>query len=127
MKESLLSFGGVGSSVSAVAAAAPCCLPFLASVASTVGLSALLPYSEHIAYIVQIFGLLAVFGAFLSFRKHGKYGPLTLTVVCFGALVVVYNISLLGWLLYSALVGLMVAAIWNTLEARRCNQCVAQA
>jgi hypothetical protein len=121
MKESLLSFGGVGSSVSAVAAAAPCCLPFLASVASTVGLSALLPYSA------QIFGLLAVFGAFLSFRKHGKYGPLALTVVCFGALVVVYNISLLGWLLYSALVGLMVAAIWNTLEARRCNQCVAQA
>ncbi|WP_127347355.1 MerC family mercury resistance protein [Pseudidiomarina mangrovi] len=127
MKESLLSFGGIGSGVAAVAAATPCCFPVLASVASIVGLSALLPYSEYIAYIVQIFGLLAVVGAYLSFRKHGKHGPLALTVLCFSALLVVYNIFLLGWLLYSALVGLVVAAIWNTLEAKRCNQCITQA
>lgn len=127
MKESLVNIGGLGSIVAAVAAAAPCCLPFLASVASAVGLSALLPYSEFIGYMVQGFGLLAVVGAFLSFRKHGKFGPVLLTVVCVAALVVVYNISLLAWLLYAALAGLLFAAIWNMLESKRCNQCATQA
>ena len=126
MKESLVSIGGIGSIVSAVAAAAPCCLPFLASVASTIGLSALLPYSEYIAFIVQAFGVLAVFGAILSFKKHRKLGPLVLTVLSVSVLIAVYNISLLAWLLYSALAGLVVAAIWNTVESKRCNQCAAQ-
>lgn len=123
MKESLVNIGGVGSLVSATAAAAPCCLPLLASVASTVGLSALLPYSEFIGYIVQIFALLAAVGAFLSFCKHRKIGPLVITVVCVAVLVIVYNVSLVAWLLYSALVGLVVAAIWNMIESKRCNQC----
>lgn len=123
MKESLVNIGGIGSITSAVAAAAPCCLPFLASVASTVGLSALLPYSESIGHIVQIFALLAAAGAFLSFRKHRKFGPFVITVVCVAALVVVYNFSLVAWLLHSALVGLVVAAIWNMIESKRCNQC----
>ncbi|QKK01307.1 MAG: MerC domain-containing protein [Pseudomonadota bacterium] len=127
MKESLVGVGGIGSIASAVAAAAPCCLPFLASVASAVGLSTLLPYSEFISYLVQAFGIVAAIGAFLSFRRHGKYGPLVLTVACVVSLVIVYNFSLIAWLLYSALVGLVVAAIWNTFESKRCNQCSAKA
>ena len=129
MKQSLVGVGvgvgvgGIGSIVSAIAAAAPCCLPFLASVASAVGLSALLPYSEYIAYFVQAFGVLAAVGAFISFRKHGKFGPLVSTVLCVAAIVVVYNISLVAWLLYSALIGLVLAAVWNTVETKRCNQC----
>lgn len=127
MKESLVSIGGVGSIASAVAAAAPCCLPFLASVAGAVGLSALLPYSQYIAYLVQAFGIIAVIGAIVSFRRHRKYGPLVLTVACVVSLLIVYNVSLIAWLLYSALVGLVVAAIWNTYESKRCNQCTAEA
>ena len=127
MKESLVGVGGVGRIASAIAAAAPCCLPFLASVASAVGLSALLPYSAFISYLVQAFGILAAIGAFLSFRRHGKSGPLVLTAVCVVSLLVVYNISLIAWLLYSSLVGLVVAAIWNTFESKRCNQCSAKA
>lgn len=123
MKDSLVNIGGVGSLVSATAAAAPCCLPLLASVGSTVGLSALLPYSEFIGYIVQFFTLLAAVGAFLSFRNHRKFGPLAITVVCVAVLLIVYNVSLVAWLLYSALVGLVVAAIWNMFESTRCNQC----
>lgn len=127
MKESLVSIGGVGSIASAAAAAAPCCLPFLASVAGAVGLSALLPYSQYIAYLVQAFGFIAVVGAILSFRQHRKYGPLVLTAACVIGLLVVYNVSLIAWLLYSALVGLVLAAIWNTYESKRCNQCSAEA
>lgn len=123
MKESLDKIGGTGSIISAVASAAPCCLPFLASVAGTVGLSSLLPYSEYIVYFVQAFGIVAVFGAFLSFQKHRKLGPLTLTVLSVAALIFVYNVSLLAWLLYSGLSGLVIAAIWNTIESKRCNQC----
>lgn len=127
MKESLVSIGGAGSIFSALAAAAPCCLPFLASVAGAVGLSALLPYSQYIAYLVQAFGVIAAIGAFLSFRRHGKYGPLALTVACVVGLIVVYNVSLIAWLLYSALAGLVLAALWNNYESKRCNQCSAKA
>lgn len=127
MKESLVSIGGVGSIASAVAAAAPCCLPFLASVAGAVGLSALLPYSQYISYLVQAFGIIAAIGAILSFRRHRKYGPLVLTVTCVAGLLMVYNVALIAWLLYAALVGLVVAAIWNTYESKRCNQCSAEA
>ena len=90
-------------------------------------MSALLPYSQHIAYLVQAFGVIAVIGAILSFRRHRKYGPLALTVVCVASLLVVYNVALIAWLLYAALVGLVVAAIWNTYESKRCNQCSAGA
>lgn len=123
MKKFLTSIGCAGSISSAVAAAAPCCLPFLASVAGTVGLSVLLPYSQYIAFFVQVFGVLAAIGAFLSFRRHGKYGPLILTVVCVVSLVIVYNVSLITGLLYFALSGLLIGALWSTYEIKRCSQC----
>ena len=127
MKESLDKIGGLGSIISAMAAAAPCCVPFLASIAGTVGLGSLLPYSGYIVYLVQLFGILAVVGAIFSFKKHRKIAPLILTVVCVATLIFVYNVSLVAWLLYSGLVGLVIAAIWNTLESKRCNQCPAPA
>ena len=126
MKDFLVAIGGLGSAVSATAAATPCCLPLLASVAGIAGLSALLPYYENIAYFAQLFGLLAVVGAVLSLREPRKYGPLALTVLSVGALLVAYNISLVPWLLYSALAGLVAAATWNMFESKRCNRCVAQ-
>ena len=123
MKESLTSVGGAGSILSAIAGAAPCCLPFLASIASTIGLSTLLPYSLYTTYLVQGFGILAVAGAYLSYKQHGKHAPLLLSTTSVAALIFVYNVTLLAWLLYAALAGLVVAAIWNMVEVRRCQQC----
>jgi hypothetical protein len=123
MKNSLDSIGGVGSVISAVSAAAPCCLPFLASVAGAVGLNSLLPYSGYIIYYVQAFAVIAAVGAFLSFRKHHRAIPLTLTIISVLALIYAYNVSLVAWLLYAGLGGLVVAATWNTIELKRCNQC----
>jgi hypothetical protein len=100
-------------------------LPFLASVAGAVGLSALLPYSACMVFLVQGFGVLAIVGAFLSFKKHHKVGPLLLTTVSVVALFYAYNVALVAWLLYSGLAGLLIAALWNTVESKGCKQCPA--
>lgn len=115
--------GGLGSVIAATAAAAPCCLPFLAAVGSAVGLGAFSTYSEYLPYAVQGFAFLAVVGAFLSFRKHQNSLPLMLVIVSFGALIYVYNVFLVASLLYFALILLVIAAIWNTVATRKCNQC----
>lgn len=125
MKESFVAIGSLGSIVAALAAAAPCCLPLLASVAGAVGISILFPYSEYTEYMVQAFGLLAVTGTAWSFRAHRKLGPLAVATASAIGLIVVYNLSLIAWLLYSALAGLVVAVIWNHHEIKRCNQCQA--
>ena len=123
MKESLDKVGSIGCLISAIAAAVPCCLPFLASVAGVIGLSSFAPYSSYIVYAVQGFGLLAVVGAFLAFRKHGTIWPFLLAMISVTAIVYVYNFSLIPLLLYSGLTGLVISAFWNIFEARKCGQC----
>ena len=66
---------------------------------------------------------MAVVGAYASYKKHGKYTPFLLTTLSVAALLFVYNVTLLTWLLYVALAGLAIAAIWNMLEIRRCQKC----
>lgn len=125
MNPFMVSLGSAGSIVSALTAAAPCCLPMLATVASAIGISSLLPTTEFTEYLVQAFGILAAVGAAGSFRSHRKLGPLAVATVSAISLVVVYNISLIAWLLYAALAGLILAAFWNHHELRGCKQCKA--
>ena len=106
-----------------MATALPCCLPLLASVAGVIGLSSFTQYSKYIVYAVQGFALVAAYGSFLSFRKHEAVWPFILTCLSVGAIFYVYNISLIPWLLYSALAGLVMASIWNIIEVKRCNKC----
>lgn len=125
MNPFMVSLGSAGSIASALAGAAPCCLPMLATVASAIGISSLLPATQFNVYLVQAFGILAAVGAAGSNRSHRKPGPLAVATVSAISLLVVYNFSLIAWLLYSALAGLILAAFWNHHELRRCKQCKA--
>ncbi|MBT8123556.1 MAG: hypothetical protein KJO81_01885 [Gammaproteobacteria bacterium] len=127
MNTHLDKIGGVGSIIAAAAAAAPCCLPFLAAIGGAIGFGAFSSYSNYFSYGVHAFAFLALVGAFLSFQKHKNAYPLALVIISFVALIYVYNIALVAWLLYTALALLGISAIWNTISIKRCNQCKAPA
>lgn len=123
MNTHLDKIGGIGSIFAATAAAAPCCLPFLATIGGAIGLGAFSAYSNYLSYGVQIFAFFAVIGAFFSFQKHKNIFPLVLVFISFISLVYVYNFSLVAWLLYTALVLLAISAILNVIFIKRCNRC----
>jgi len=123
MKTVFSFIGSIGSIVSAMAAAAPCCLPLLAGASGALGLNVLLPYSSYTLYAVQAFALLALLGAFVSYKKHRYVGPVLLSVGSALAIFFAYNVSLIAYVLYLGLAGLVVAAIWNLFLMTRCNQC----
>jgi len=123
MKTLLSLLGSTGSVISAMAAAAPCCLPLLAGASGAIGLNTLLPYSSYTLYAVQAFALLALMGAFVSYKKHRYVGPVLLSVGSALAIFFAYNVSLIAYVLYLGLAGLVVAAIWNLFLMKRCNQC----
>ena len=125
MNTHLDKIGGIGSVIAATAAAAPCCLPFLATVGSTIGLGVFSSYSSYLSYGVQVFAFFVVIGAFLSLQKHKNVFPLLLAIISFGTIIYVYNFALVAWLLYSALSVLAISAIWNTISINSCNQCKA--
>ena len=124
MKNQLEKVGVLGSIFGAVAAAAPCCLPLLASVGASLGLGALARFQGPIVYLVQVFVSLAVIGAFIGFLQHKKWGPLVIATISAGFIFYAYNVQLSQVLVYSGLLGLVVAAVWNTVEGRKCPSCV---
>lgn len=107
----------------AMAAAPSCCLPLFASVGGALGLSAFSRYGGIITYVTEVFVVLSVLGAIAGWRRHGKWIPVAIAALSAVAIFYSYNVSLSQALLYSGLAGLVVAAVWNTIEGRRCAAC----
>ena len=118
--------GAIGSVLGALAAAPACCLPLLAAAGASVGLGALAPYQGALTYVLEAFVALAVVGAFIGFRAHRKRGPLVLAAASAAGIFYAFNVSLSQVLVLSSLGGLVVAAVWNTIEGRRCATCAPQ-
>jgi hypothetical protein len=124
MKLSLEKFGTVGTWFAAAAGAAPCCLPLLASVGGTLGLSTLAPYGEALAYALQGFILLAAFGHWAAYRRHRNRFLLVAGLASAAILLYAYNFAPTSApLIYSGLLGLAGSAMWSILENRRCSTC----
>lgn len=123
MKNQIDRVGVLGTILGAIAAAAPCCLPLLASVGASLGFGALARFQGPIVYLLQVFVSLAVVGAFIGFRQHKKWGPLVVATASAGCIFYAYNIQLSQALVYSGLLGLVVAAVWNMIAARKCASC----
>lgn len=123
MKNHLEKIGVAGSFFGALALAGPCCLPLLASAGAALGLGIFAPYQGSLSYLVQAFVVLSVAGAISAYRTHRKWGALVLSVVSASALLYVYNFNPETVLAYYGLAGLVAAAIWNTIESRRCAAC----
>jgi hypothetical protein len=117
-------FGTAGTLVGALAAASACCLPLLASVGASLGFGAFAPYSTVFTYLLQFSAVLAVAGAFIGFRQHHKWLPIVLASASAIGIFYAYYIQLSQGLVYSGLLGLVAAAVWNTIESRKCGTCV---
>jgi len=110
--------GSIGAIIAA--SAVPCCFPFLSLIGSILGLSFIAPYETYVLYVIQGLVVVALIGGIIAYRGHRKFFPLAISVIA--TLLVLYslNTDLDTRPLYAGLTGLIVAAIWNSIEARRC-------
>lgn len=110
--------GSVGALIAG--AAVPCCFPFLSLIGSILGLSFLASYEAYVLYAMQLLVVLALVGSIIAYRGHRKILPLMLGVVSTLAVLYSLNTSMDVRILYPGLAGLVVVAIWNSIEAKRC-------
>ncbi len=111
----------VGSIAAVLAGAAiPCCFPFLSLIGSIFGLSFLAPYEKYVMYAMQVLVVLALVGSVIAYGGHRKILPFLLGIVSTGAVLYSLNTDMNVKILYSGLAGLLVVAVWNSIEAKRC-------
>lgn len=112
----------VGSLGAVIAGSAvPCCFPFLSLIGSILGLSFLAPYERYVLYAMQGLVVVALAGSAIAFRGHRQWTPLALSIASTAAVLYSLNTDMNTTLLYGGLLGLVVVAIWNSIEARRCS------
>jgi hypothetical protein len=127
MKLHLDMVGAGGTLFGALAAAPACCLPLLSAVGASLGLGALAPsFQGTLVYVLEVFVALAVVGAFIGFRAHRKWGPLAVAVASAAGIFYAFNVEPSQVLVFSSLGGLVAAAVWNTVEGRKCAACAPQ-
>ena len=114
--------GSVGAVIAG--AAVPCCFPFLSLIGSILGLSFLAPYQAYVMYAMQALVVLALVGTVIAYRGHRKILPLMLGILSTTSVLYSVNTNLNIYLLYGGMAGLLIVAVWNSIEARRCTtQC----
>ena len=111
--------GSVGAVIAG--AAVPCCFPFLSLIGSILGLSFLAPYEAYVMYALQVLVVLALIGTVIAYRGHRKILPLALGIVSTASILYAINTDLNIYLLYGGMAGLLIVAVWNSIEARRCT------
>lgn len=110
--------GSVGAVIAG--AAVPCCFPFLSLFGSILGLSFLARYESVIMYVLQGMVLLALVGSFIAYRGHRKAAPLMIPVLSTASVIYGINTDLNIYYIYGGMAGLLVVAVWNSIESRRC-------
>jgi mercuric ion transport protein len=113
--------GAVGAILSA--AASPCCFPLLASIGGVLGLGSVSFLRGNASLLIQAMAALAFVGQIAAYRQHRKRGPLVASSVSIGLVVVAYLLSYHVILIYGAMAGLIIAAVWNVLNSRRDRLC----
>jgi hypothetical protein len=89
-------------------------------VGSILGLSFLAPYETYVLYAMQVFVVAALIGAVVAYLGHRKLLPLILGGLSVLAVLYSLNADMNVKILYPGLAGLMIVAIWNSIDARRC-------
>ena len=114
--------GSIGAVIAG--AAVPCCFPFLSLIGSILGLSFLAPYQTYVMYGMKALVILALAGTFIAYRGHRKIAPLSLGILSTAAVLYSVNTDMNIYILYAGMAGLLVVAVWNSIEGRRCTtQC----
>src|SRR5258707_8747164 len=112
--------GSVGAVIAG--AAVPCCFPFLSLVGSILGLSFLAPYEKYVMYSMQVLVVVALIGSMIAYRGHRKVLPLLFGILSTASVLYSLNTDMDVKLLYGGLAGLLIVAVWNSIEARRCAE-----
>ena len=112
-------FGSVGAIV--VGTMIPCCFPFIAVASSVVGFRLLAEWEVQLLWAMQFMVVLALIGSFVAFRGHRKILPLALGVLSSAAILYATNTDLDTNFIYGGMAGLLIAAVWNTIETKRCK------
>ena len=115
--------GAIGAVFSAVAA--PCCFPLFAAIGGAVGLESVPFLRSNAPLLIQVMTALAFLGQVASYRQHRKKGPLFISAVSVGLVVVAYLLNYHVSLIYAALAGLTIAAVWNVVNSRGDRCCCA--
>lgn len=110
--------GSVGAIIAG--AAVPCCFPFLSLIGGILGLSFLAPYEAYIMYAMQALVLVALVGSVIAYRGHRKILPLILSIISTVLVIYALNTDMNIKLIYGGMAGLIVVAVWNSIEAKRC-------
>ncbi len=110
--------GSVGAVIAG--AAVPCCFPFLSLFGSILGLSFFAEYEGVIMYLIQGLVVLALVGSIIAYRGHRKALPLILSVLSTASVLYGMSTGLDIYYIYGGMIGLLIVAVWNTIEARRC-------
>ena len=114
--------GSIGAIIAG--AAVPCCFPFLSLIGSILGLSFLAPYQTYVMSVMQALVVLALVGTVVAYRGHRKVLPLMLGILSTASVLYSVNTNLNIYLLYGGMAGLLIVAVWNSIEGRRCTtQC----
>lgn len=120
--------GTVGLFITAIFS--PCCFPLFAFVASALGLGSFELFGGWTMWVFQAMVIVAIFGLYISYRKHKCLYPL-LTAIPSG-LLIFYGYHLNDsdywtYFLYTGMFGLLAATIWNYRRNKihgKCDTCV---
>src|SRR2546428_1240431 len=113
--------GAVGAIVSVVVA--PCCFPLFATIGGALGLGSIPILRGNAPGLIQAMTALAFVGQIAAYRQHRRRGPLLTSAASVGLVIVAYFVSYHVVLIYGALAGLTVAAVWNLVISRRARSC----
>lgn len=109
--------GALGAMLSAIAA--PCCFPIFAAAAGWVGLGSIPLLRGNAPFFIQSMTILAFIGQVAAYRQHRRRGPLFVCTVSASLVTVAYYVHFHVALVYLALAGLGIAAVWNYSASRR--------
>ncbi|KJS04399.1 MAG: C4-type Zn-finger protein [Flavobacteriales bacterium BRH_c54] len=120
--------GTVGLFITAIFS--PCCFPLFAFVVSALGLGSFELFGGWTMWVFQAMVIVAIFGLYISYRKHKCLYPL-LTAIPSG-LLIFYGYHLNDsdywtYFLYTGMFGLLAATIWNYRRNKihgKCDTCV---
>jgi len=120
--------GTVGLFITAIFS--PCCFPLFAFAASTLGLGSFELFGGWTMWVFQAMVIIAIFGLYISYRKHKCLYPLLVAIP--SGLLIFYGYHLndsdyWAYFLYTGMFGLLVATIWNYRRNKihgKCDTCV---
>jgi len=105
------------------AAGCPVCFPALAGLGSALGLSLFARYEPQFLVLVQIFVILSMYLAYVSYKRTKNKYSLALSLISGLAMFFTWYAIYSPVVFYSGMFGLVLGAIWNFILERKLPSC----